>query len=75
MLIGPNNKKAITIKANKAILKAHAFLLPPIIHNVKYEPSQGSTYYLITKIMVSKALFCQSFKKTPSLNIHNFQIF
>lgn len=72
ILIGLNNKKAVTIKANKEVLKTHVFSPLPIVYGVKYQPSQESAYSSITKIMIDKANFCQLVKKTPGLNMHNF---
>ncbi len=74
MLIGPNNEKAITMQAKEALGRAHAFPPPPVVYWVEYQPSQGSAHSSIKKTMVGKALFCQSVKKAPGPNIHNFRI-
>lgn len=62
------------MQAKKALVRAHVFPPPPVVHEVEYQPNQGSAYSSITKIMVDKALFCQLIKKAPSPNMHNFGI-
>ena len=37
-------------------------------------PQKGSAHILVTKDTVQKALFCQSVKKAPGPNLHNFLI-
>ncbi len=74
MLIGPNNEKATTMQAKEALVRSHAFPRPPIVDGVEYQPSQGAAYLSITKDTVRKALFCQSVKKAPGPNMHNFRI-
>ena len=72
MLIGPNNERAVTMKAKEAVVRADAFPPLPIVYGVEYQPSQGSAHSLITKTIVGKALFCQLVKKVPGPNMHNF---
>lgn len=71
MLIRPNNKKGITIIAKKVFLRAQTSLLPLIVHEIKYQPSQKFIHYLIMKTIVGKALFYQSVKKIFSPNMHS----
>ena len=44
ILIGPNNKRAFTIQAKEALVRAHVFLPPPVVYCVEYQPSQGSAH-------------------------------
>ena len=74
MLIRLNNERAVTIKAKKAIIRVHAFPMPPVFYKVKYQSIQRFAYSSIAKTIVGKALFCHLVKKTPDLNMHNFQI-
>ncbi len=74
MLIGPNNERAVTMQAKEALVRVHAFPPSPVVYGVKYQPSQGFAHSSITKTMVGKALFCQSVKKAPGPNMHNFRI-
>ncbi len=58
----------------EALVKAHVFPRPPIFQGVEYQPKHGTAHLFITKNEVAKALLCQSEKKTPRPNIHNFWI-
>lgn len=75
MFIETNNKEAIIMKAKEIVVRVHTFPPPFLIYGVKYQLSQRFASSLITKIMVVKALFCQSVKKISGSDIHNFQIF
>lgn len=71
MLVRPNNKKAITMQAKEILVRLHAFLLPPIVYGVKYEPSQSFAHFSIINITVDKDLFCNSGKNAPGPNMYN----
>ena len=45
MLIGPNNKRAVIMKAKEAVVRAHVFPPPPVVYGVKYQPSQRSAHF------------------------------
>ena len=73
-LKGPNNKIAVTMQAKEALVKAHAFPKPYISQGAEYQLQKGDAHLLVTKDTVHKALFCQSVKKAPVSNLHNFLI-
>lgn len=73
-LIGSNNEIAITMQDKEALVRANAFPPPPIFHGTEYEPKQGTAHLSITKNSVGKALLCQSVKKAPRPNMHNFRV-
>ena len=58
----------------EALVRAHAFPPPPVIYGIEYEPGQGTAHLSVTKDSVGKALLCQSIKKPPGPNLHNFRI-
>ena len=58
----------------EALVRAHAFSTPPVFYGIEYEPRQGTAYLSVTKDSVGKALLCQSVKKAPGPNMHNFRI-
>ena len=62
------------MQAKEALVRAHAFPKPPISYGAEYQPQKGSAHLLVTKDTVQKALFCQSVKKAPGPNLHNFLI-
>ena len=74
VLIGPNNEIAVTMQDKKALVRMHAFPPPPIFDGMEYKPVQGTAHSSITKDSVGKALSCQSIKKAPGPNMHNFRI-
>ena len=57
----------------KALVRAYAFLKPPLFHGSEYQPKQRSAYLLITQEAMAKTLLCQSVKKAPGPNMHNFR--
>ena len=71
-LRGPNNKVAITMHDKEALVRAHAFPKPPIFEDNEYSPRQGSAHLSVSIETVAQVLFCQSIKKAPGPNIHNF---
>ena len=73
-LIGPNNEVATTMQEKEALVRAHAFPTPPVFCGAEYQPRQGAAHLSITKNSVGKALLCQSVKKAPGPNMHNFRI-
>lgn len=58
---------------NEALVRAHAFPKPPLFDGNEYQPTQGSAHLFVTQEAVGKALLCQSIKKAPGPNMHNFQ--
>lgn len=62
MLIRPNNKKGITIQAQKVLVRLHAFLRPLIVNKVKYQPSQKTVYLPIIKDIVRTVFFTYQLK-------------
>lgn len=74
-LIRLNNEIAITMQDKKALVRIHAFLLLSSFYGIEYKLGQGTAHLSITKDSVGKALLCQSIKKAPEPNIHNFRIF
>ena len=73
-LVGQNNEIAVTMQDKKALVRALAFFPPPVFNGTEYKPRQGTGHSLVTKDSVSRALLCQSVKKAPGPNMHNFQI-
>ena len=73
-LIGPNNEVATTMQEKEALVRAYAFPTPPVFCGAEYQPRQGVAHLSITKNSVGKALLCQSVKKAPGPNMHNFRI-
>ncbi len=73
-LIGPNNEVAVTMQDKEALVRAHAFPAPPIFFGTEYKPKQGTAHLAVTKNSVGAALLCQSVKKVPGPNMHNFRI-
>ena len=73
-LIGPNNEVAVTMQDKEALVRLHAFPPPPISHGTEYKPGQGTAHASVTKDKVGRALLCQSIKKAPGPNMHNFRI-
>ena len=58
----------------EALVRLHAFPPPPISHGTEYKPGQGTAHASVTKDKVGRALLCQSIKKAPGPNMHNFRI-
>ena len=58
----------------KALVRAYAFPKPLVFQGTKYLPVQGSAHLLVTQETVAKALLCQSVRKAPGPNMHNFRI-
>ena len=58
----------------EALVRVHAFPPPPVFYGTEYEPGHGIAHASITKNNVAKALLCQSVKKAPGPNMHNFRI-
>lgn len=56
------------------LVRAHAFPPSPAFHGSEYKPGQGVVHLSISKEDVGKALLCQSVKKTPGPNMHNFRV-
>ena len=73
-LKGPNDEIAVTMNEKEALVKAQAFPKPPTFQGNEYSPGQGSAHLLVNVETVAQALFCQSVKKAPGANIHNFCI-
>ena len=73
-LIRPNNEIAVTMQDKEALIRLHAFPPPPIFHGTEYKPGQGTAHASVTKDKVGRALLCQSIKKAPGPNMHNFRI-
>lgn len=73
-LTGPNNEIVVTMQDKEALVRIHAFPLPPPLYKLEYEPRQETTYLSVTKDIVGKALLCQCIEKAPGLNMHNFRI-
>lgn len=62
------------MQAKEALVRAHAFSKPLMSRGAEYQPHQGRAHLLVTRDMVQKALFCQSVKKAPGPNLHNFLV-
>ena len=60
------------MQAKKALIKSHLFLKAQASQGSKYQLGQGSVYLLVSQETVAKALLCQSVKKIPGPNMHNF---
>lgn len=73
-LKGPNNKVAVIMQDKEALVRSHAFPKPPAFQGNEYLPGQGSAYLSVNVETVAQALFCQSVKKAPGPNMHNFRI-
>ena len=58
----------------EALIRLHAFPPLPVFHGIKYKPEDGMAHTSVTKDSVGKALLCQSIKKAPGPNMHNFRI-
>lgn len=58
----------------EALVRVHAFPPPPPFYGVEYKPGQGTAHLSVTNDSVGKALLCQSIKKAPGPNMHNFWI-
>ena len=58
----------------EALVRVHAFPLLPVFYGTEYKSKQGTAHLLVTKDSVGKALLCQSIKKAPGPNMHNFRI-
>lgn len=58
----------------EALVIAHAFPPPPIFYGTEFKPKQGTAHASVKKDSVGKALLCQSIKKAPGPNMHNFRI-
>ena len=61
------------MQAKEALVRAHTFSKAPLSQGSKYKPGQGSAYLLISQETIARALLCQSVKKAPGPNMHNFQ--
>ena len=61
------------MQAKEALVRAHAFPKAPASQRSEYQPGQGSAHLSVSQEMVGRALLCQSIKKAPGLNMHNFQ--
>ena len=72
-LQGPNGEVAITMQAKEALVRAHAFPKAPAFQGNEYQPRQGSAHLSVSEETVGRALLCQSIKKSPGPNMHNFQ--
>lgn len=57
----------------KALIRAHVFLKALATQDSEYQPGQQSAYLTVNQETVARALLCQSVKKAPGPNIHNFQ--
>ncbi len=58
----------------EALVRLHAFPPPPVFHGTEYKPENGMAHASVTKDSAGKALLCQSIKKAPEPNMHNFRI-
>ena len=72
-LQGPNNQMAVTMQDKEALVRSHAFPKPPVFQGNEYQPGQGSAYLSVNQETVARALLCQSVKKAPGPNMHNFR--
>lgn len=61
------------MQAKEALDRAHAFPKAPASQGSKYQPAQGSAYLSLDQETVGRALLCQSIKKAPGPDMHNFQ--
>ncbi len=59
--------------AKEALVRAHAFLKPPMFPGWEIRPAQGLAHTWITVELVEKALLCQSITKAPGPNKLNFR--
>lgn len=57
----------------EALVKWHDFPPSPIFSGREYKPKQGSAHKSVTRDSVGYALLCQSIKKAPGPNMHNFR--
>lgn len=71
-LQGPNNQIAVIMHDKKALVRAHAFPKPPIFQGNEYLPGQESAHLSVNSETVGRMLLCQSVKKAPGPNMHNF---
>lgn len=74
MLKESNNERAITVQVKKVLIRAYAFFNPLVSQGVEYWPYKRYAHLLVIKNIIQKALFCQSTKKVPEPNLHNFLI-
>lgn len=58
----------------EALVRKHAFPSPPIFSGKEYNPGQETAHLSVTRDNVGYALLCQSIKKAPGPNKHNFCI-
>ena len=73
-LKGPNDEIAVTMHEKEALVRAHAFPKPPTFQGNEYSTGQGSAHLLVNVETIAQVLFCQSVKKAPGANMHNFRI-
>lgn len=72
-LQGPNNQIAVIMHDKKALVRAHAFPKPLIFQGNEYLPGQESAHLSVNSETVGRMLLCQSVKKAPGPNMHNFR--
>lgn len=61
------------MQAKEALVRTHAFPKPPFSQANEYQPGQGFAYLSVTQETVARALLCQSIKKAPGPDMHNFR--
>lgn len=55
------------------LVKSHAFSKLPTFQDNEYQPGQKSAYLSTSQEILTRALLCQSIKKTHKSNIYNFR--